>query len=182
MGDRLTWIAYFLVIKHVKGLKRFQAVISSRKFLVVCATHTVQMPQMANAHAELSVTYTRYEWKPYIIQLSVNTPIDVRRFFTWTVMTRDSRKWTPMGGPFMRERRGSGPEKQQPKHNPCRPEGRKWNTNGCSPRRTENLRNTACDWSKPDHMTLSVAGKIRHSVSDKSPYDRLGSKWLSQHW
>ncbi len=32
----------------------------------------------------------------------------------------------PMGGPFTRERRGSGPEKQQPKHNPCRPVGRNW--------------------------------------------------------
>ncbi len=41
-------------------------------------------------------------------------------------MTRDSRKRTPMGGPFMRERRGSGPEKQQPKDNPCRPVGRNW--------------------------------------------------------
>ncbi len=39
-------------------------------------------------------------------------------------MTRDPRKRTPMGGPFMREHRGSGPEKQQPKHNPCRPVGR----------------------------------------------------------
>ncbi len=27
------------------------------------------------------------------------------------LMTRDSQKWTPMGGLFMRERRGSGPEK-----------------------------------------------------------------------
>ncbi len=40
--------------------------------------------------------------------------------------TRDTRKRTPMGGPFVRERRGSGPEKQQPKHNPCRPVGRNW--------------------------------------------------------
>ncbi len=51
------------------------------------------------------------------------------------LMTRDSRKWTPMGGPFVRECRGSGLEKQQPKHNPCRPVGRNWNN--------------ACDWSKP---------------------------------
>ncbi len=41
-------------------------------------------------------------------------------------MIRDSRKWTPMGGLFIRERRGSGPEKQQPKHNPCRPVGSNW--------------------------------------------------------
>ncbi len=29
-------------------------------------------------------------------------------------------------GPFVRERRGSGPAKQMPKHNPCRPVGRNW--------------------------------------------------------
>ncbi len=39
----------------------------------------------------------------------------------YNLTTRDSRKRTPMGGPFVRERRGTGPEKQQPKHNPCRP-------------------------------------------------------------
>ncbi len=97
----------------------------------------------------------------------------------YNLTARDSRKRTRMGGPFMRERRGSGPEKQQPKHNPCRPVGRNWKEpillaidlmrsfsvlhllsmglhqriqNGCSPCGTENLRNTACDWSKPDHM------------------------------
>ncbi len=64
--------------------------------------------------------------------------------------TRDSRKWTPMGGPFMRERRGSGPEKLQPKHNPCRPVGRNWKE--------------PILWSKPDHMTLG-AGKIRHLLT-----------------
>ena len=40
--------------------------------------------------------------------------------------TRDSRKRTPVDGPFMKERRGRGPEKQQPKHNLCRPVGRNW--------------------------------------------------------
>ncbi len=54
--------------------------------------------------------------------------------------TSDSRKWTPIGGPFARERRGSRPEKQQPKHNPCRPVGR-------------NCRSLA---------TSGSAGKIRH--------------------
>ena len=33
-----------------------------------------------------------------------------------------------MGGPFVRERRESGPEKQQPKHNPCRPVGKTYVT------------------------------------------------------
>ncbi len=42
------------------------------------------------------------------------------------LMIRDSRKRTPMGGPFVMERRGSWPEKQQPKRNPCRPVGRNW--------------------------------------------------------
>ncbi len=44
----------------------------------------------------------------------------------YNLRTRDSRKRTPMGGPFMREHRASGSEKQQPKHNPCRPVGRNW--------------------------------------------------------
>ncbi len=41
----------------------------------------------------------------------------------YNLTTRDSRKRTPMGGSFVRKRRGSVPEKQQPKHNPCRPVG-----------------------------------------------------------
>ncbi len=45
-----------------------------------------------------------------------------------------------MGGPFIRERRGSGPEKQQSKHNPCRPVGR--------------------NWRKPIVLTLPVIGPI----------------------
>ncbi len=44
----------------------------------------------------------------------------------YNLMTRDSRKRTLMFGPFIRERTGSGPEKQKPKHNPCWPEGRNW--------------------------------------------------------
>ena len=44
----------------------------------------------------------------------------------YNLTTRDSQKRTPMGGPFTRECRGSGPEKQQSKHNPCRPVGRNW--------------------------------------------------------
>ncbi len=64
----------------------------------------------------------------------------------YNLTTMDSRKWTPMGGPFMRERRGSGPEKQQPKHNPCRPVGRNWKNQAPA-----------------------------YSVSDKGPYDRLES-------
>ncbi len=44
----------------------------------------------------------------------------------YNLTTMDSRKRTPMGGPFVRERRGSVPEKQQPKHNPCKPIGRNW--------------------------------------------------------
>ncbi len=34
-----------------------------------------------------------------------------------------SPKWTLESGPSIRERRGSGPEKQEPKHNPCIPVG-----------------------------------------------------------
>ncbi len=45
-----------------------------------------------------------------------------------------------MGGPFARERRGSGPEKLQPKHNPCRPVGRNW--------KEPIFIDEACDWSK----------------------------------
>ncbi len=41
-------------------------------------------------------------------------------------MTRDSPKWTLKSGPCDRERRGSGPAKQKPNHNPCRPVGRIW--------------------------------------------------------
>ncbi len=43
----------------------------------------------------------------------------------YNLTTRDSPKRTLKSGPFVRERRGSGPEKQQPKHNPCRPAGSK---------------------------------------------------------
>ncbi len=42
------------------------------------------------------------------------------------LVCRYSRKRTPVGGPFIREHRGSGPEKQKPKHNPCWPVGRDW--------------------------------------------------------
>ncbi len=58
---------------------------------------------------------------------------------------RDSLKRTPMGGPFSTERRGSGPEKQQPKHNPCWPVGR--------------------NWRKPIVLTSGRAGKIRHLLT-----------------
>ena len=44
----------------------------------------------------------------------------------YNLTTRDSPKRTLKSGPFVRECRGSGPEKQQPKHNPCRPVGRNW--------------------------------------------------------
>ncbi len=49
-------------------------------------------------------------------------------------------------GPFVRECRGSGPEKQKPKYNPSRPVGRNW--------KVRKLHNEACDWSKNDHVTL----------------------------
>ncbi len=39
---------------------------------------------------------------------------------------RDSPKWTLMSGPCDRVRRGSGPAKQKPKHDPCRPVCRNW--------------------------------------------------------
>ncbi len=81
---------------------------------------------------------------------------------------RDSRKWTPMGGPSLRERRGSGPEKQQPKHNPCRRSQLYWQLIYLSKTKTyykpNDLLNNACDWCKPDHVTLS-AGKIRHLLT-----------------
>ncbi len=44
----------------------------------------------------------------------------------YNLTTRDSPKWTLESGPCDREGRGSGPAKQKPKHNPCRPEGRIW--------------------------------------------------------
>ncbi len=40
--------------------------------------------------------------------------------------TSDSLKRTLKSGPCVRERRRSGPAKQKPKHNPCRPVGRNW--------------------------------------------------------
>ncbi len=66
----------------------------------------------------------------------------------YNLMTRDSRN--RVGGPSFREWRGRGPEKQQPKHNPCWPIGR--------------------NWRKPivlttDHVTLATSGSagiIRH--------------------
>ncbi len=67
------------------------------------------------------------------------------------LMTGDSRKRTPKGGLSIRERRGSGPENKQPKHNPCWPVGRNW-------RKPIVL-------VKSDHVTLATsrsAGKIRH--------------------
>ncbi len=59
----------------------------------------------------------------------------------YNLMTRDSRKWTPMCGPFIRERRKSGPEKQQPKHNPC------WPVSFNAKVDLVDLCNNACDWS-----------------------------------
>ncbi len=62
----------------------------------------------------------------------------------YNLTTRDSPKRTLKSGPFVRERRGSSPEKKQPKHNPCRPVGR--------------------NWKEPifiDHVT-PMAGKVRH--------------------
>ncbi len=44
----------------------------------------------------------------------------------YNLKTRDSQKRTLNSGPCVRERRGSGPAKQKPKHNPCRPVGRNW--------------------------------------------------------
>ena len=44
----------------------------------------------------------------------------------YNLTTRNSPKRTLKSGPFVRVRRGSGPEKQQPKHNPCRTVGRNW--------------------------------------------------------
>ncbi len=41
----------------------------------------------------------------------------------YNLTTRNSPKRTLKSGPFVRERRGSEPEKQQPKHNPCGPLG-----------------------------------------------------------
>ncbi len=54
----------------------------------------------------------------------------------YNLTTRDSLKQTLKSGPFVRERRGSGPEKQQPKYNPCRP--------------------VRSNWQEP------MAGKVRH--------------------
>ncbi len=53
--------------------------------------------------------------------LSFTAKVDVDN-----LTTRDSPKWTLESGPCSRERRGSGPAKQKPKHNPCTPVGRNW--------------------------------------------------------
>ncbi len=79
--------------------------------------------------------------------------------------TRDSQKRTPMRGPFMRECRGSGPEKQQPKYNPCRPVGRNW-------KEPILLVQT---W--PHDLERGKNQAPAYSVSEKGPYDRLESKW-----
>ncbi len=52
--------------------------------------------------------------------LSFNAKIGVVEY---NLTIRDSPKWTLESGPCSRERRGSGPEKQDPKHNPCIPVG-----------------------------------------------------------
>ncbi len=81
------------------------------------------------------------------------------------LMTRDSWKRTPMGGLFMRERRGSGPEKQPPKHNPCIPVGRNW----IGPIWT-------CD---PGHFRERGKNQApAYSVSDKGLRDRLKPEWF----
>ncbi len=62
-----------------------------------------------------------------------------RSISEYNLKTRDSPKRTLKSGPFVRERRGSGPAKQKPKHNPCRPVVRNWKTkNGYLPREAEN--------------------------------------------
>ncbi len=70
----------------------------------------------------------------------------------YNLTTRDSPKWTLESGPCSRERRGSAPAKQKPKHNPCRPVGRN---------------------RKNDHVTLCLAratwlvGILRVSQNDR---------------
>ncbi len=49
----------------------------------------------------------------------------------WSISEYNLWLGTPRNGPlrldhYDRERRGSGPAKQKPKHNPCRPVGRNW--------------------------------------------------------
>ncbi len=72
-----------------------------------------------------------------------------------------------MGGPFMMERRGSGPEKQQPKHNPCRPVGRNW--------KEPILLAIGPNW--PRDLKYGKYQAPAYSVSDKGPHDQLESKW-----
>ncbi len=50
----------------------------------------------------------------------------IRSISEYNLKTRDSPKRTLKSRVFVWERRGSGPEKQKAKHNPCRPVGRNW--------------------------------------------------------
>ena len=115
----------------------------------------------------------------------------------YNLMTRDSRKRTPIGGPFIRERRESGPEKQQPNHNPCWPEGRNQrkpivltidlleftkNAYICLSRRTENYVTmpVICPPWPCDPGHFRERGKNlapAYGMSDKGSYDRLKPKW-----
>ncbi len=61
----------------------------------------------------------------------------------YNLKTRDSPKRTMKSGPFVMERRGSGPAKQKPKHNPCRPVGPKMTTWPCVAGNHRHL-NTEC--------------------------------------
>ncbi len=83
------------------------------------------------------------------------------------LMTRDSRSRPPKGGPIIRECRGSGPEKQKPKHNPCWPRGRNW-------RKPIVL----TIWPRhPGHFReLGKNQAPAYSVSDKGSCDRLKPK------
>ncbi len=106
------------------------------------------------------------------------------------LMTGDSRSWPPKGGPTIRERRGSGPEQQKPKHNPCWPVGRNW-------RKPIVLTIDLIEWNQDipkGYATMHVIGPFcphdlghswehrknqtpAYSVSDKGPHDRLKPKW-----
>ncbi len=71
----------------------------------------------------------------------------------YNLKTRDSTKRTLKSGPFVRERRGSGPAKQKPKHNPCGNTGNTkvhrivWNPKGIPTISMENMK-----WYSPSQV------------------------------
>ncbi len=120
----VTWNIFHWLIPYftMSNFRHFKTRYSNyRKFMNSWGFYKA-WSSSANPHANF------WNWLHFILWQS---PKGNRVVTHWALMlrwTRDSRKQTLMDGPFARERRGSGPEKQQPKHNPCRPVGSNWNS------------------------------------------------------